>query len=178
MPIWQEPWLERHSGLWGNREEAQTQCGERELLEWWLDLQVKKGRAPKFQRTKKALIFLSFPPSLLPSLHSFLPPFLLSFPPSFLPMAAPMVYGISWVRSRIGATAEVYVTATATQDPSCICDLCCSLRQCQTLNLLSEARDWTHILTDTMSSSQPVEPQWEPFTDFSECWCNLILPNS
>jgi len=42
-----------------------------------------------------------------------------------------------------------YTTATATLDPSYICDLCCSLWQCQILNLLREARDHTCILMDT-----------------------------
>ena len=38
--------------------------------------------------------------------------------------------------------------------------LYCSLWQCRILNPLSEARDQTYILTDTMSDSQPTEPQW------------------
>ena len=41
-----------------------------------------------------------------------------------------------------------YATATAMQDPSCFCDLHHSTRQCQILNPLREARDWT-FLTDT-----------------------------
>ena len=49
-----------------------------------------------------------------------------------------------------------YSTATATPDPSCICDLHYSLWQCQILNPLSEARDEAHILTETSP-----EPQWE-----------------
>ena len=39
-----------------------------------------------------------------------------------------------------------YARATATSDPSCICDLHHSSRQCQILNPLSEARDGTHNL--------------------------------
>ena len=39
----------------------------------------------------------------------------------------------------------------ATLDPSHICNLCRSLWQCQILNSLSEARDQTHIPTETMS---------------------------
>ena len=35
------------------------------------------------------------------------------------------------------------------------------LRPSRILNPLSEARDWTHILTDTMLGSQPAEPQQE-----------------
>ena len=38
---------------------------------------------------------------------------------------------------------------TAMPNPSHIWDLGCSLRQCQILNPLSEARDWTCILVDT-----------------------------
>lgn len=45
--------------------------------------------------------------------------------------------------SRLGAESEVqlqaYSTATVILDPSCLCDLHCSLQQCQILNLLSEA---------------------------------------
>ena len=42
-----------------------------------------------------------------------------------------------------------YTTATAVPDPSCICDLCHSLWQCQILNPLSGARDWVRIFIDT-----------------------------
>ena len=40
-------------------------------------------------------------------------------------------------------------TATATQDPSRVCDLRHSLQERQVLHPLSEARDRTHILMDT-----------------------------
>ena len=40
-------------------------------------------------------------------------------------------------------------TTTARPDPSCICHLHHTSGECQILNLLSEARDWTHILLDT-----------------------------
>jgi len=46
-----------------------------------------------------------------------------------------------------------YTTATAMPDSSHISNLCHSLWQHQTLNPLSEARDWTCIFTDTMSGS-------------------------
>ena len=45
----------------------------------------------------------------------------------------------------IGAAAY----ATATSDPSCVCDLYHNSWQCQFLNPLSKARDRTHILMDT-----------------------------
>ena len=49
-----------------------------------------------------------------------------------------------------------YATATATLDPSCIWDLCCSLQQCRILNPLSEARDRAHILMDTSLVLNPL----------------------
>ena len=57
------------------------------------------------------------------------------------------------VRAGTGAANMVYTTATTTLDLSHICDLCCNLQQCQILNPLSEARDQTQILTDTMLDS-------------------------
>ena len=44
-----------------------------------------------------------------------------------------MAYGISQARNQIGAVAEAYTTATAMPDPSHICNLCCSLKQHQSL---------------------------------------------
>ena len=53
---------------------------------------------------------------------------------------------------RLGVKLElqllVCATATATQDPSHVCNLHHSSRQCRILNPLSEARDPTHILMD------------------------------
>ena len=66
---------------------------------------------------------------------------------------APVAYGTSLARGRIGAAAEAYTTATATLDQSRICDPHHHLQQCQILNALSEARGRTHNLTDTMSGS-------------------------
>ena len=43
-----------------------------------------------------------------------------------------------------------HVTATAMQDPSCVCNLYCSSRQHQILNPLSEGRDQTSILMDNI----------------------------
>ena len=41
-----------------------------------------------------------------------------------------------------------YATATAMPDPSCFCDLHHSSWQCQILNPLSRARNWTQVLMD------------------------------
>ena len=58
---------------------------------------------------------------------------------------------------RIGVESELqlpaYAIATETPDPSCICDLHLSLWQSRILYPLSDARDQTHILMDTMSGS-------------------------
>ena len=101
-------------------------------------------------------LFLSFFLSFLsPLLSPFLPSLLLPFPflPSFLSCfrTIPSAYGSSKARSQIGAAAETYATATATPDVNHIWDLCCSLGQSWILNPLSQARDQTHILTETMS---------------------------
>ena len=54
---------------------------------------------------------------------------------------------------RLGVESELqlpaYTAATATWDPSHVCDLCHSPPKCQILNLLSEARDQTYILMET-----------------------------
>ena len=59
--------------------------------------------------------------------------------------------------SRLGFESKLnlqtYATARATLDLNYICDLCHNLWQCRILNPLSEARDQTHILMDTMSDS-------------------------
>ena len=64
----------------------------------------------------------------------------------------------------IRATASSLATATATPDPSSICDLHHSPRQCQILNPLSEARDQTcklmvprriHFCCATTGTPQP-----------------------
>jgi len=54
--------------------------------------------------------------------------------------------------SRLGVESDLqllaYTTATATQDPSHVCDLHHSSQQCQILNPLSKARDPTCVLMD------------------------------
>ena len=65
--------------------------------------------------------------------------------------ATPVSYGSSQARGWIRAAAETYNTAIAPWDPSCICDLCHSMWQHWILNPLSEAKNWTRILTETMS---------------------------
>ena len=72
---------------------------------------------------------------------------------------------------RLGVELELqlpaYTTATATQDPSCICDLYHSSWQRQILNSLSEARDRTHILMDTSQVLDPLSHNMNSLTLFS-----------
>ena len=75
----------------------------------------------------------------------------------FLSIAALAAYGSSQTRGQIGACT----TATRTLDPSHVCNLYHSLWQCRILNALSEARDWTRILTETTSGPQCPEPEWK-----------------
>ena len=58
---------------------------------------------------------------------------------------------------RLGVESELqlpaYITAKAILDPSCICNIHHSLQQCRILNPLSQAKDQTCTLTDTMLGS-------------------------
>ena len=62
-------------------------------------------------------------------------------------MAALEAYGSSQARGQTGAAAAVYTTATATADLSCM------LVPTPDPNSLSDARDQTRILTETMLGS-------------------------
>ena len=74
-----------------------------------------------------------------------------SLPPAFFLLfrAAPAAYEVP--RLGVGSKFQLlaYTTATATGDPSCICDLHHSSWQCQILNPLNRSRDRTRILMDT-----------------------------
>ena len=61
----------------------------------------------------------------------------------------PMAFGGSQARGPIGAVAASHAPATATWDPSHVCDLDHSSQQSQIPNPLREARDRAHILMDT-----------------------------
>ena len=91
---------------------------------------------------------------LLSSMFSILVYFLFIF--AFF-RAAPAAYESTW---GLGVESELlllaYTTATATRDPSRVCDPCHSSQQCQILNPLSKIRDWTHILMDTSQVCNPL----------------------
>ena len=87
----------------------------------------------------------------------------------FLFRAAPLTYGSSRARGQIGAAAAGLHHSHATLDLSHIFNLCHSLGQRQVLNPLSEARDGTRILMETVSGSQLAEPQWELLA------CNFLV---
>ena len=71
-------------------------------------------------------------------------------------MAVLVAYGRSWGRGQIGDAAVAYARAVATPDPSCICDLYCSLWQHWILNPLSEGLN-PHPCRDNIGSLA----QWE-----------------
>ena len=86
--------------------------------------------------------------------------------------------------SKLGDESELqllaYTIATAMLDPSHICDLHCRLQQCQILNTLSEARDWTCILMDTSQVLNPLSHNgnsqtillFYSFEVYVKCWNN------
>ena len=100
------------------------------------------------------LLCKPFHVSELSALNSakFIPFFLFSL---LLFTTAPADWG--WIQ----AATESNPTAMATLDRSLICELCHSLWQHWILNPMSEARDQTHILTETISGPEPTEPQQE-----------------
>ena len=67
----------------------------------------------------------------------------------FLFTAAPAAYGSSQARAESELSLPACTTVMALRDLSHVCDLGCSSDP----NSLSEARDGTRILTDTMSGS-------------------------
>ena len=82
-------------------------------------------------------------------LHSFYLSIFLLFRAAFA------AHGGYQASSLIEATPLAYATATATQDPSHVCDLHHSSQQRWILNPMSEVKDQTCVLMDT------AEPQWE-----------------
>ena len=60
-----------------------------------------------------------------------------------------------------GCTCGIWKFPGQGSDRSHICDPRCSSWQCWILNPLSEVRDRTCILMETVLGSEPTEPQWE-----------------
>ena len=69
----------------------------------------------------------------------------------FLFMATPEAYGRFLAGVQVELQLPAYTTTTVTPDQSHIYNVRHSLQQCWILNLLSQARDQTRILTQTMS---------------------------
>ena len=78
--------------------------------------------------------------------------------------ATPAAYGSSQARAELELQLKAYTTATVMGDLCHVCDLCLGLWQCQILNLLSEARDWIHILMETNVGSLT-------------CWATMGTPS-
>ena len=76
--------------------------------------------------------------------------------------ATPLAYGSSQARGWTGAAAASPYHSYSNTDPSHVCNLYHSSRQCWFLHPLSEARDWIWILIDT---------SW-----ISYCWVTMGTP--
>ena len=63
---------------------------------------------------------------------------------------------VPWLGVESELQLLAYAAATATPDPSHLCDLHGSLHQHRILNPLSEARDRTHILMDASQIHEPL----------------------
>ena len=72
------------------------------------------------------------------------------------------------VESELQPPAYATATATAMRDLSCSCNLYHSSQQCQILNLLNEAREWTHVLVYT--SWVLVYTTAEPLRELTKFW--------
>ena len=103
------------------------------------------------------LLFLVFLMTLLTLFFFF---FFLSFSFFFF-RASPVAYGSSQARVESEFQLPTYTTATAMWDPCRVCNLHHSSWQCWIPNPLSEARDQTHVLKETMLGFSPTEPQRE-----------------
>ena len=81
--------------------------------------------------------------------------------------------------SRLGVEWEpkfsAYTTATAMQDPSCICDLHHSSQQRWILNPLSKVRKWTCILMDPSRVRSPLSHEGNSLSSpYFICSCSLL----
>ena len=77
--------------------------------------------------------------------------------------AVSVTYGSFQARGHIGAAGASYTIATATQDPSRVCNLHHSLCQCLILNPLREAEVRTHILMNSSWVGYRWATTWTPF---------------
>ena len=102
-------------------------------------------------------LLFSFPTSCF---HSLYPLFTNPASPFFknLFRATSTAYGDSQASGQIRASAAGLHHKHSMWDPSLVCDLHHSSRQCWILNPLSEARDWTCIFTDSSRQELPSFP--------------------
>ena len=85
---------------------------------------------------------------------------------------APAAYGSPQAKGRIRDIAASLRPATATRDPSHICDLHHSSQHRRILDLLGEVRDWTPVLMDISQVFNP-KRQWELLESSSFLWRSL-----
>ena len=116
------------------------------IQEWCLRLHIS-GTATYYCRATfirveiRRLRFQRFALSQVPAMSCFAPFLLVSFLFFFFLRPHPWHMGVPRKGVKSELQLPVTATATATQDPSCICDLQHSSQQCWILNPLTEARD-------------------------------------
>ena len=88
------------------------------------------------------------------------------------------------VKFELQLSAYTTVTATATQNPSHVCNLHHSSQQCQILNTLSEARDWTcnlmvpsQIHFHWATTVTPIIPVFKKGSWDSSSFLNIVTPS-
>ena len=94
----------------------------------------------------------------------------------FLPFLGPFPRHIKVPRLGVESEPEpqAYTKATTTQDPSHICNLHHSSRQCQILNPLSKARDQTHNIIVPSLIRQPLSHDENSYLMYFKCFLNRL----
>ena len=101
-------------------------------------------------------LFLWILATLCSNFFSFLPFFFFFFFFFFFCFLWPHLWHMEVPRLQVESKLQLPAYATATPDPSHICNLCHSSQQHQILNPVSEARDRTLILMDTSRVLNPL----------------------
>ena len=90
--------------------------------------------------------------------------------------ATPVTYGRSQPTGQTGVAAAglSHSHSHSNARSKSILDLRCGLRQCQILNPLSEAREWTHILMNTNWVLNPLSHNWNSSRLFFFNWLHAL----
>ena len=132
-----------------------TCLGEKTI--WWPEVKCESKR--ETPRRKKEQVFLSQYSNLFSLMWFLSPPFFFFL--FFLVFLGPHPKHTEVPRPQVEtAIAAAYTTATATPDPSHICDLHHSSQQCWILHPLSKTRDQTCILMNKTIHESTMHFRW------------------